>query len=841
MIRYFSRILVAHFRTRPSLYLLTIFGVALGVASVLSIQIINRNALAAFMGSVAAVSGDADLTILGRTPTFPEELYPDVLAIPGVRAAWPLVRFDVAVMGRENLFLEVVGVDFFAPMDIPWQGDKSDDLSKSMSMVGWIAITPTLADQWNWKVGDTVPVSIGTRVVLLSIGALVDFQALTPLASPTLVVMDIAQAQSLLGRPGRLHQIDVRLVDSLDRATVQVRLQERLGESVRVLTPEQRKQQAQGLLGAFRLNLTALSLISLFVGMFLVYSSTQAALVRRREEFGLLRSLGATRRQVLGLIISEIVILGGVGVVFGLPMGYWVAQANMEVVSGTLTNLYLLEAISTLEMTWWLYGLGILIGVGGAVLGALVPSLDMSRRDTRSLLSALTLHEKVSSLAPYSFGLGIGLLALASGWYWTLGRQWQHAGFVLGISLLTSIPLTTPLAIREICGRVRVHRFGLGYSLKGIAAQLQTSAFAVASLAVAVTMLIGITLMIGSFRRTLEVWISTSIQADLYITPESWRGSGSGSGVEQGVIERAWNHPGVEAVDRLRRFTGYTGDQRVGITGVDMDISPGADRFPLLSGDSLVAYYQAVEQEAVFLGETLARKLDLWVGDAIPLYTANGVHPFVIAAVYYDYSTEGGMVIMDLRTLVKRFGPGPINSVALYLRPGFEAERAVDEFKAIFAEMPLQIRSNQRLRREVLQIFDQTFAVTRLLQVMSLLIAACGITLMLLVLAREQSSELALYRSIGASRLQIFGMFLGKGLGMGLMGWILGAVGGVFLAGLLIYVINRDYFGWTIQPYVPWWAIVQQSMTILAAAGLASLYPALRASRIPATELSRDL
>ena len=839
MLRYLTQTLVANFRAGRSLYLLTVVGVALGVASVLSIQIINRNALAAFVGGVAAVSGDADLAVLGRTPTLPEQLYPVVLSTSGVQAAWPLYRVDVALTEPHEGFLDVVGVDFFAPMDIPWQGEPSE-LSDAMQQSGWVAITPTLAQQMQWDIGDAFTVSIGSRTVTLVVGALVDFQAISPLASPKLVVMDIAQAQSLLGRPGVLHQIDVTLADGVSRAEVQARLQDRLGEAVRVITPEQRRQQAQGLLGAFRLNLTALSLISLFVGMFLVYSSTQASLVRRREEFGLLRSLGATRHQVLGLILSEVAILGGLGVILGLPMGYWVAQANVEMVSATLTNLYLLEAISTLEMTWWLYALGVGIGVGGALIGALFPALDMSRRDTRSLLAAFTLHEKIESLAPRLFWLAIALLVMTGGWYWVLGRAWKHAGFVLGVALLLAIPLVTPFVIREVCGRVRARSFGLGYSLKGLAARLQTTAFAVASLAVAVSMLVGITLMIGSFRSTLEVWIGTSIQADVYISPESWRGSGSESSLEPEVIAALSQQAGVQEVDRLRRFVGYTGEQRIGIAGVEMELRSGSARFPLLDGDPQIAYQQVVTDQAVFIGETLARTVGLWAGDRIPLYTANGLRQFPIAAVYFDYSTEGGMVIMDLGTMTEAFGPGPINSVALYLQPGVDTGQVVDTLKRKFASLPLQIRSNERLRREVLRIFDQTFAVTRLLQVMSLLIAVCGITLMLVVLAREQVSELALYRSIGARRRQIFSMFLGKGLGMGLMGWLLGLVGGVLLAGLLIYVINRAYFGWTIQPYVPWGSLLQQSAAILGAAVIASLYPALRASRTPATELSRD-
>ena len=198
-------------------------------------------------------------------------------------------------------------------------------------------------------------------------------------------------------------------------------------------------------------------------------------------------------------------------------------------------------------------------------------------------------------------------------------------------------------------------------------------------------------------------------------------------------------------------------------------------------------------------------------------------------------------MVMDLGTMERYFGPGPINSVALYLEGNTDPEKVVDALKGRYPNAPLQIRSNQRLRTEIMRIFDQTFAVTRLLQGMSLLIAVCGITLMLLVLAREQVSELALYRAIGSRRTQIFKLFVGKGLGMGVIGMILGTIGGILLAGILILVINRDYFGWTIQLYWPWQAVGEQLTTILIAAILASLYPAIRASQIPATELRRDV
>ena len=839
MIRYFTKALTAHFRAGRSLYLLTVFGVALGVASVLSIQIINRNALAAFEGSVQAVSGEADLSVLGWTPTFPERLYPAVLAQEGVAAAWPLYRVEVALAGRKAFFLEVIGIDFYAPIRAPWRGDVGD-LSTAQARPGWAAVTPALAGEMGWAVGDSIQVTVGTRRAWLVVGALVDFQAVSPTASTRLAVMDIAQAQSLLGRAGEVHQVDVMAAEGVHPEVLRAHLQARLGPSVRVVTPEQREQQAEGLLAAFRLNLTALSLISLFVGLFLVYSSTQASLVRRRAEFGLLRSLGATRRQAFGLILGEVALLGALGVLLGLPMGYWVAEANVEAVSATLTNLYLLEGISTLTLPAWLYGLATAIGIGGAVTGALLPALDISRRDTWSLLAPFTLHEKLGSAAPRLFAGGLLILLMSAVWYGVWGRGWRPAGFVLGIGLLVGLPLLTPFAIQQTCGRVRIRGFGLGYSLKALGVRLQTSSFAVASLGIAVSMLIGITLMVGSFRQTLEVWVDTSIRADVYVSPVSWRGKGNEAFLEADLVDALAGHPGVVAVDPLRAFLGYTGTQRIVLAGVDMGVPGGEVRFPLVAGHTAEVFRQVRQEGGVLVGETLARQVGLQPGNRLPVYTPSGERGLPIAGIYYDYSTEGGTVAMDQGTMTRHFGSGPANSIALYLAPGRDADAVVDELKARFPDTPLNFRSNRRLREEVFEIFDQTFSVTRLLQGMSLLIAVCGITLMLLALARERASELALYRAVGSRRRQIFQVFLGKGLGMGILGLGMGTVGGMLLAGILIFVINRAYFGWTIQVYWPWASLLQQAATILGAAALASVYPALRASRTPATGLSRD-
>ncbi|HKY33827.1 MAG TPA: ABC transporter permease, partial [Candidatus Polarisedimenticolia bacterium] len=339
-------------------------GVALGVASVYSIQLLNAGALGAFEASLRAVAGESDLTVLPRGPHLDDALLPRVLAVEGVGAAWPVVRVEVALEGGDGVFLQVVGMDLFAPARLPWRRPPSG-IEAPVAVPGWAAVTPSLAGERGWTVGDRFEVSSGTRRVRLTVGALVDLERMAPLASRRIVLMDLSQAQELVGRPGALDQVEVRAA-SRGRGAVEVlrrRLADRLGPGVEIATPDQRRDEAAGLLSAFRLNLTALSFISLLVGAFLVCSSTQASLARRRTELGLLRSIGATRGQLVVLILLEVALVALPGAALGVPLGHAAALANLDAVSGTLSNLYLLEGIETLRAPAWLAVLAAAVGL----------------------------------------------------------------------------------------------------------------------------------------------------------------------------------------------------------------------------------------------------------------------------------------------------------------------------------------------------------------------------------------------------------------------------------------------------------------------------------------------
>jgi putative ABC transport system permease protein len=278
------------------------------------------------------------------------------------------------------------------------------------------------------------------------------------------------------------------------------------------------------------------------------------------------------------------------------------------------------------------------------------------------------------------------------------------------------------------------------------------------------------------------------------------------------------------------------------VSGFDAGLAAAqGGRVRIVAGDREEALRQVEREGAALVSEPLARKRGLAPGDRLPVDTPAGEVLLPIAGVYADYGAEAGAALVDLDTTLPRlFGPGSLTNVALQLAPGTDLEATVDRLRRDHAGAALLIRANASLRADVMAIFDQTFAVTRLLQSMTLLIALAGVLLALLVLARERQAELALYRALGADRGQIFRLFLGRALGIGGCGLALGAAAGAALSLVLVRVVNPAWFGWTIALRWPWGELAAHAVLVLAAAALASVYPALRASGAPASELSRD-
>lgn len=852
MIRLGLGLLKARWTAAPALQLLSTLGVTAGVASVLCVLLLSSAAVGSFKDGLRAVRQGADLVVTGRGAPLEEERLVDVLATPGVAAAWPMARLAVAIEdGGEAApeFLELVGVDLYASTRLPLQdasgagpgsADGAARLAEALETPGWVAVSPQLAERRGWRAGSRIQVSAGSRRAELVVGALVDFQAIAPLASEKLAAMDLATLQDALGRHGVLDEVSVTLAEGASLDEVQARLRDRLGSGVEVAPPEQKEQDGEDLLGAFRLNLMALSSICHFVGLFLVYATTQASLVRRRRELGTLRALGATPRQVLSLILAEVGGSALVGVAVGLPLGWAAAAGNLATVSGTLADVYQLGEVEALSVEPWILVAAATVGVLGALLGALFPALDLSRRDSRALLSASGVEDQLARLAGPLAWAGVGTMAFAGLAGAALFGHWKGAGFVLATGVLAGTPLLAPAALRGLARRVPVRGFGPGFSLRALATRPSAAAAAVAGLAVATAMAVGVTVMVTSFRSTLDSWVTASVRADVYVTTRSWQRAQAAAHLDAELVEVLRTHPGVAAVDRLRRFQVEAAGRKISVAGVDMQVPHAQARFQLYPGHLPDAYSRWAAGDGALIGEPLARGAGLGPGDRLTMRTPGGPAQLEVLGVYRDYGSPEGSAALSMQKVRQLFGPAPVQSVALYLEPGEDAEQVVDALRARLPEAPLWIRSNRRMRTEIFTIFDRTFALTRLLQLVAVLVAVCGVVLALLVLTRERAGELALYRAMGATPGAVFRFLLTQGLAIAALGLALGVAAGAALAWILVHAVNPAFFGWTLALSWPLGEIAGQAAAVMLASALAAAPAAWRARDASVHELARE-
>jgi putative ABC transport system permease protein len=545
------------------------------------------------------------------------------------------------------------------------------------------------------------------------------------------------------------------------------------------------------------------------------------------------------------LVVAEAAALGLFGVLVGIPLGYLVALKNIDTVSATLTSIYVIDGLEKMILPWEVIGLGAAVGILGALGAAVFPAVDMARRDTLQLMSPLTLHRQTGRQAQGLALLAVATALVATGWFAVHGNGLRYGGFIYGFLMMVALPLIIPVLVRTLCGSVKPQGIGPALSLRNLLVRLQTTSFAVAALAVTVSMLVGITLLVGSFRQTLSTWLDITIRADVYLSTESWVRAGNEAFLDGPLLTELAATPGVLGVETQRRLQVRTasGEHLVWLNGITLAGVPGAElarRLPLQEGDPVQVAQLMNERGGVLIGEPLARKAHLAIGDTLALAGPRGRVDLPVAGISFDYTSEGGTAFLVGHVFAQHFGSGPPNNAALFLDPEQPVEPFVSGLKARYAGRPLVFRSNRVLRNEVMDIFDQTFAVTGTLQGMALLIAVCGVSLTMLVQARQRSGELALLRALGATRKQIFGLFLGEGAGIGVLGLVLGLGGGVGLAALLILVINRQWFGWSIQPAVDGPAIVRQMVIILAAAMLAAIYPAYQAGLSSPGQLTRD-
>lgn len=827
------------------LALLNVLSVALGVAVYLAIQIANRSANESFAAGVDLVAGKAHLEARGQIT---DELWPKIAKVEGVSATTAVVEGVVTLPAYKGEYLRLVGVDVFT--SVPFRTfeigstDQRLDTEKWLGEAGSIAVTREFAQRVGLKLGDSLDLQVNATTVPAKIIALLDLSE--SVGDSRVAAIDIGWAQEILGRQGRLNSIQIRAAEPEKAVRLAESIRSVLPPDVRVEPPRQRSFQMQTMLSAFQLNLAAMSLVSLLVGAFLVYNTIYASVVRRRTELGILRALGVTRTEIRGLFLGEACLFGIIGIVLGSVGGVMLGRVMIGAVEKTISSLYMLVSIERVSLDPWQFVLGAVFGIGAVIAGAWLPANEASQVDPIATLS-LASHAEVNPVrqrhwrwwAAASLVLAVVLCAIALRFGPPL-LAFGGAFFVLaGFALFA--PATT-----QIAGSVGPSIFRDWHLLRMAGDHLRRAlhrhAVTIAALATAVAMMVGLTVMIYSFRESLTTWIEQGVVADLFVAPASNEVIGLGSVVPPEPIAWLRQQATIDSVDGFREasVTARTreGDQPVLLVAID---GRYRNNLQFEGGNAAERMSRVFRGEAVAVTESLARRWHLGAGMTLSLVTPKGVEDFPIAGVYTDYSRDQGAVLMANPRFTQSWQDLGPQSLAVYLKPGANPDQVVDQFLARFSLRGEFIAySNRALRARIFEIFDQTFAVTYVLRTIALLVAVIGIFLSVTTVVAERQRETGMLRAVGASRGQIAQLFMTEAALIGIAASVLGIITGFALALVLTWVVNPAFFGWTIHLHIPWIAIATTPLWVIAATIFAAWWPAWRGALEPIATSVRE-
>jgi len=827
---------------------LIVLAVGLGVAVVLAIDLAGDAATGSFRSSLETLAGDNDLEITASGGV-PEDAVEKVSALSYAIRISPRIE-DYAVVADTKKSLPLIGLDLVAEAGT-FAENKSTDPQGSQPQVTFSETLEHLGDNESIWVGSSLGYQPGWRVQLLINDQSLEYtvRGVYPDSNgnESAIVMDIAAAQHALTRYRRVDRILLKVPPQPSLEEWMVRVRSALPAGLEVRPQGAGTNENRRMLAAFRWNLRLLSYISLVVGAFLIYNSISVPVVRRRADIGIVRALGASRAAVLAAFVGEAGFLGFAGALIGLPLGRFMAAGAVKLMSATVEALYVSSRPGSVELDAASIFLAFAIGVGVAVLSAYSPAREAAFVSPVEAMARgrreydLRIHKVRDLWLAVALGIAAALAASAPA-----VSGYPVFGYLSTILLVAASALAIPAVIgaaTSLSSKLIDRVLGVEAMLasRSLAASLRRTSVLVAALSTAIAMMTAVAIMVGSFRQTVVLWMGDQLPADLYLRPAGSPAADRHPTISPGLAEKIAEIPGVAAVDRLRAYEISYQNLPVTLASADLNVLRSYRNSEFFSGRAEAQVLEDLRgSNNVIVSEPFTYKHRVKAGDSITLSLGEAQAAFRIIDVYYDYSSERGNILMDRNTML-RYLPDPAPSnLAVYLAPGSNAETLRAEIEKVTAGHSVLMFSNRDLRREAVRIFDRTFAITYALEAVAIIVAVMGIAGALLALVIDRRRELGLLRFLGAASRQIRKLILVEAGLLGLFANVVGLILGFALSLILIFVINKQSFGWTIRFHWPVAILLGAISVVYLATVLAGLYPAQMAVRLNPIEVVHE-
>jgi putative ABC transport system permease protein len=804
---------------------LAIAGISLGVGVYVGVSLANDSAARAFDVAAAEVRGAITHRILPLGDSLDERLYLDIVSRGGGLLATPVVEAEVGIAGRTDLRVPLVGIDPLRGGGAlrAAQGAAAERTQVERLLVDpdTVLVSQQLANDLGVDAGATLALAVGSRVVDVTVLAVVPTTGADVRVEPP-IVADIATAQELLGSFGRISRIDLALTEAQARTLEAVPLADAI-----LIPAETERSTFRELATAFRTNLSALGLLSLVVGMFLIYGTMAFAILQRTQTLGILRTLGVSRNEILQTILWETAGIAALATALGLLLGHVLGIGLVGLVLRTIGDLSFNAAVGDIAPSPWIYAQGAALGFLATLLAAAKPALDAARITPAAALRRAVLERRAHAGARRAAYLALPLLA-ASGMLLKFGPSELYAAFSGLFGVLAAGALLTPLATIALMGALdRLVGRGAGIpvtlAVRGVSASLSRTGVATAALAVAVATVNGVGLMIASFRTSLDAWLQTTLTADIYVS--AVRDDAALAKLAGALVAL----PGIDGIALTRNRVLPTTRGDVAIRAMQ----PGTRGWglALVAGDSSTAFDSLARGTGVIASERLLFARGLRIGDELDLPSPTGVQRVPILASFRDFNTGEPAIVMSLDRYRRDWRDDELTGIGLDMTADADPGTVESTVRARVGGTG-RVRSSARLEELSLAVFDRTFKVTEVLRLLAGIVAFLGILSALLAIELERARELSVLRTLGFTPWGLGTTLLTQTGLLGLAAGLAALPIGTGLALLLVHVINRRSFGWTMDFVLTPQALVSGVSLAVVAALLAGIYPAWRASRI---------
>lgn len=840
--------------------LLTLLGIVLGVAVVLAIQITNESTLASINQLFDRAAGKANLLVIPKTgggTVLDMSLIGKVSRVEGVEIAAPSLvvpailaaeagewQIDLNVTGTaESNFLQLYGVEFPVDAQVRVYELKQGRFPEVDAYE--VILTEQYAQEKSLALGDDLVILAPGGEERLRIVGLLSEQGVGVINDGAVAFAPLAVVQDVFERGGELDEIALRLSPAYASSPRQLEkakalVEARVGRDGKVIYPAARGELVAKMLDTYQKGLSLFSIIAIFVGTFLVYNTFSMTVVERTREIGMLRALGMNRWQVIRMVLAEAVLLSLIGSVLGLIVGVFLARGLMVLMGALVSGGQNVFAISKSGI---LQSLG--VGVGVTLGAALIPATQAANT---SPLAALRVRGRVrQSVRPTIWFSGLALLFI--GWALIYRLEFRQevvffAGSAAVVLTLLGATLTVPLVV-NLMERLTRPLASLFYGNEGAigASNLRRSVgrttLTVASLMVALAMIIGVGSLAYSFEQDMSAWIDTALGGDLYVrSPVTMRES---------FARQLEAIPGVAAVTPARYLTVRVAprsmpqdeeDDLLIMIAIDPDSyrKVGDLEFTAGQGDPEQNWATFTRGDAVFISTVVADRFRLGKGDTFYLQTHRGVRGFTVAGVVVDFTGQGYVINCSYQDMKRWFAESGADRFTVDVAEGYDITAVAEEIEARFkARKNISVQTTEVFKADIRGIMDQAFQLFDVLNLIGVIVGALGVVNTLTMNIIERQREIGGLRSLGMTRWQVVRMVLAEALALGTMGCIYGMVFGYFMAQTLILGVNKinaydlEYI-FTLQPFV-----LGAVLAFVISQGAAAL-PARRAARVNIVE-----